>query len=68
MQFEHPFPKPILNDRFLILKPLSAGGTAKVKLALDLQSNCKVALKILNNLKKESQNLMMTEVEAFNAV
>jgi hypothetical protein len=30
------FNKAILNDRFVILKHMSEGGTAKVKLALDL--------------------------------
>jgi len=47
--------KTILNDRFVILKHISEGGTAKVKLAFDLQTNLKVAIKILNNLKKESK-------------
>lgn len=46
--------KTILNDRFIILKHISEGGSCKVKLALDLKTNTKVAVKLLNNLKKDS--------------
>lgn len=60
--------KTILKDRYVILKHLAEGGTAKVKLALDMQTNVKVAIKILNSLKQQDQELLMTEVQATNAV
>ena len=42
--------KNVLKDRYVLIKHLAEGGTAKVKLAFDMQTNMKVAIKILNDL------------------
>ena len=60
--------KSILKDRYIIIKHLSEGGTAKVKLAYDLQTDQRVAIKILKNTDQASQELLMSEIKAITAV
>ena len=45
--------KSVINNRYALLDHLSEGGTAKVKLALDMKTGYKVAIKILNGINEQ---------------
>ncbi len=50
-----PLGKGILDERFVILGPLGSGGNAEVKLAFDLESSKRVAIKVMKKLDEKTQ-------------
>ena len=54
MQKEHDYSgKSVINNRYQLLEHLSEGGTAKVKLGLDMKTGYKVAIKILKGINEQ---------------